>query len=80
MGGRGPRHELLPSPHNCSDLWFFWLFLVFSMVLLCFWEGPFGFFGFSGFPKGFATLACIVYTKHMVCMGLVYAIYAVHMM
>ena len=50
------------------------------MVLLCFWEGPFGFLVFSGFPKGFATLVCIVYIKHMVCMVLVYIIYAVHMM
>ena len=45
-------------PPIVAQIFVFLFFLVFSMVLLCFWEGPFGFFGFFWFPKGFATLVC----------------------
>ena len=76
----GPDMSSSPPPIVAQIFGFFVFFLVFSMVLLCFWEGAFVFFVFFGFPKGFATLVCIVYIKHMVCMVLVYIIYAVHMM
>ena len=44
------------APHSVWKLCFFWLFLVFSMVLVWFWEGAFGFFVFFWFPCGFAIV------------------------
>ena len=48
-----------PPPPIVAQIFFFFVFFpVFSMVLLWFGEAPFGFFGFFGFPSGFATFVC----------------------
>ena len=58
----GPDMSSYTLPHTTPIVvqifGFFWFFLVFSMVLLCFWEGAFGFFCFFGFPNGFAIFVC----------------------
>ena len=45
----------LAGCHSVPSLWFFWFFLVFSMVLASSQLGPLVFFGFSGFLNGFAS-------------------------
>ena len=54
----GPDMSSSPPPIVAQIFGFFCFFLAFSMVLLCFWEGAFGFFGFFGFPNGFAIFVC----------------------
>ena len=75
-----PDMSSFPPPIVAQIFGFFVFFLFSRWFCYAFGKDPLFFLFFSGFPKGFATLVCIVYIKHMVCMVLVYIIYAVHMM
>ena len=76
----GPDMSSSPPPIVAQIFVFFVFFWFSRWFCYAFGKDPLVFLVFSGFPKGFATLVCIVYIKHMVCMVLVYIIYAVHMM